>query len=791
MLPQACRSLIRRPGFTVTAVVTLALGIGATTALFSLVDTVILEPLPFPAGSQLVMVLETSTAKSQNASLVAPVRIDDWNRLNRTFDAISGSYAENVTDTSGAEPERLSGRRVLPRFFEVYGMRPLAGRPFAPDEERFGGPTAAVISEGLWTRRYARDPSAVGRRLVLNGAAFTIVGVMPARFTSAAIDVWLPAQLAPAVAAMRDARFVSAVGRMKAGVTLTQARSDLARVQALLGRQYPATDRDWSVSVADLKDVQVGSYRQALWLAFAAVALLLLIAVANIAGLLLVQLHRRAREMAVRAALGASRAQIVGAVMREVLVIAAAGSIGGVLVAKAAVGLLARTFTTLPRLAELALDWRALVFTVSASALAAGIFGLWPSIHATRGDAAAGLAQGGRGSTGAGHRLQRGLVVAQIALSVLLVSSAGLLLRTYYNLSRAELGFDPGRTITFHVGAQWDEDRARIGRMQEDIVSKLQHVPGVLAAGITNFLPATGATLRYQVHIQGVTPAGASGANVGVRTVSAGYLKALRVPLVSGDWCPDLRFDPAAPRMAMVNRRFVDLYGGGANLIGRQIRVDQDPRGPMTITGVVGNVAEDGPGTDAYPYFYGCDSAGTWPDPEYVVRTAGTTGMGSAIRRIVHEVDPARAVFGVEPLDAVMSRALDQPRLDAQLLTLFAAAATLLASVGLYTLLMLVVAERTRELGVRMALGAEPRDVVGLVLARAGRLIAIGVSTGLLATIAFDRLLRGLLFDVGPLDPTTLAGAVLVLALVALAAAAVPAWRASTVDPIEAMRVDA
>jgi predicted permease len=493
--------------------------------------------------------------------------------------------------------------------------------------------------------------------------------------------------------------------------------------------------------------------------------------------------------LAVRRAIGASRRQIVGAVMREVLVLAAAGTIGGLLLAVGATRVLATTLATVPRIAELTIDWRALAFTISVSTLSAVLFGLWPALQATRGTLRPLIAQGGRGSAGGAHRLQRVLVGAQIALTVLLVASAGLLLRTYYNLSHVSPGFDPSHTLTFHVGAQWDEDRARIGQMQVALIQRLEQTPGVTAAGLTNFLPATGATLRYQFQIQGLTQPGESGVNAGERTVSAGYLRALRVPLEAGAWCPDLKFDFNAPRTAMVNRRFADLYGQGQSLVGRTIRFADVPGSPVTITGVVGTAIEDGVGAEPFPYVYACESAGTWPDPEYTVRAAGDPArLVPVVRRIVHELAPDRAIFGMQTLETVLDQALDRPRLDTRLLSLFAAAAMLLASLGLYTLLMLLVAERTREIGVRMALGATPLMVVKLVFATAGRLVVIGVGVGLVATIAATRVMGSLVYQVSPLDVPTLAGAVLVLAIVAVAAAAIPARRAARVDPIEAMR---
>ena len=785
----ACRSLARRQAFTCIAVLTLALGIGTTTTVFSVVDTVLLKALPFPNPDRLVTVMEANPGKRQSVSLVGPGRLADWNRANTTFTALSAQYSESVTDTSGTDPERLEGRRVAPAYFEVFGMAPLVGRTFTADEERNGGPLAAVISEGLWTRRYGRDPSVTGQRLVIGGLGYSIVGVMPRAFTTtaSAIDVWLPTQTSPWLLSLRSARFLSGVGRMKPGVTIDQATADLKTVQLALGEQFPATDKGWSVSIGDLKELRVGEYRRALTLVFGAVALLLAIAIANIAGLMLVQLRRRTRELSIRQAIGGSRRQIVAALMREVLIIAIAGAVMGGAAAYWLVGLFARLFATIPRMNELAVDWRALAFTTAVSGAAALVFGLWPALHATRRNLAPQLAEGGRGSSSGRHRLQHLLVVGQIALTVLLIGSAGLMLRSYYNLSHVDTGLRAEHVVTFHVGAAWNEDRIPVGRMQERLLAELARVPGVTAAGLANFLPATGGTLRYQISLEGRSTTDDDGRiSVGSRTIGGGYLAAMGVPLLSGSGCPPFRLDFKARVKAVVNRAFADRYG--PDLIGRHLTYDPgDP--PFEIAGIIGNTIEDGPSVAATPYVYGCLSAGSWPDPEYVVRIDGDVRRAlSAIRTTIHEVAPGRAIFGMRPMDDVLAGSLDQPRLNASALSIFAAAAMTLAALGLYSLLTLFVSERARELGVRMALGASPVQVVGLVLAGASRLMASGIGVGLLLSIGVARLLRSVLFGVSPLDALTLAATIVTLILFALAAAALPARRAAAIDPIETLR---
>jgi predicted permease len=785
----ACRSLARRPGFTFIATLTLAVGIAATTTVFSVVDTVLLKGLPFPDPERLVTVMEANPARSQSVSLIAPGRLEDWSRAATTFTALSASYAESVTDTAGAEPERLDGRRVAPRYFDVFGMAPLAGRAFTADEERPGGPNAALISESFWTRRFGRDRSAIGARLVLGGTGYSIVGVMSRAFTSAAIDVWLPAQTPPGLLAVRAARFMSGVGRLKAGVTIEQAAGDLKGVQQALGERYPATDKGWSVTVGDLKELRVGEYRRALTLVFGAVALLLTIAIANIAGLMLVQLRRRRRELSIRQAIGGSRGHIVGSLMREVAIIAAAGAAAGGAGAYWLVALFARVYATVPRMNELTLDWRALAFSAGTSGAAALVFGLWPAMHATRGNLAPQLAEGGRGGSSVHHRLQHVLVAGQIALTVLLIGSAGLMLRSYYNLSHVDTGLRAEQVITFHVGASWNEDRIPVGQMQERLLAELARVPGVTAVGFVNFLPATGGTLRYQIALDGRSTTEDNGRiSVGSRTMSSDYLRTLGVPLLSGSWCPPSRFDFKAQPKAIVNRAFAERHG--PDLIGRHFTFDQTSQ-PIEIVGVAGNTIEDGPSAAATPYVYACLSPGSWPDPEYVVRLTGNAGgASSAIRAIVRQVAPGRAIFGMRPLEQALAASLDQPRLNASALTIFAGAAMTLASLGLYSLLTLLVSERARELGVRLALGATARQVVGLVLGGAVRLMAGGVAAGLMLTLGVARVLRSVLFGVDPVDALTLTAAVAMLIVFALAAAALPARRAAAIDPIETLRAE-
>jgi predicted permease len=509
------------------------------------------------------------------------------------------------------------------------------------------------------------------------------------------------------------------------------------------------------------------------------------------AGLTLVQVRRRARELAVRAALGASRARAIATVWREGLIIGALGAALGVAMAIGLVRVIPSILTATPRLNELTLDWRALSFTVITTLLATVIVSVIPAVVGTRRDLQQMMAMGSRGLAGGRHRFQQILVLAQVALSVTLVGSATLLLRSYYNLTVVDRGFDPSGVVTFHVAAGWSEDRDRVGLLQTELLSQLDELPHVQAAGMTNFLPAPGGSLRYSVRVAGITGPNADGTmTVGSRTVTEGYLRAIRTPLVAGSFCPPIRMNDKS-RHVMVNQRFVDLYAPNQNPVGRVLEMVQSGAGATyTIIGVLGNMAEDGPGVSPVPFYYVCSAPGWWPDPEYVVRTADSSALARDLRQIVNRIDSTRAIFGLRPLREAVDGAFDQPKLDAAILTSFATAALALAAIGLYSLFMLVVADRTREIAVRLAVGASPGEMIRLVAAAAARLLASGIVLGVLLTAAADRVLRGVLFGVTSFDAGALAASAAVIAAVALAAVAAPAIRAARVAPTHALRGD-
>ncbi|HET7216656.1 MAG TPA: FtsX-like permease family protein, partial [Vicinamibacterales bacterium] len=612
-----------------------------------------------------------------------------------------------------------------------------------------------------------------------------------ASFSPATTDVWLPGKTNAWLLAQREARFLNGIGRLKPGVTIEQAARDLALVQEALALQFPKTDTGWSAEVRSLKDARIDSSRRGLVLLFASVGALWLIAVANIAGLTLVQVRRRARELAVRAALGASRGRAIATVWREGLIIGALGAGFGAATAIGLVRMIPSVLTATPRLNELTLDWRALSFTLGTTLLATVIVSVIPAVAGTRRDLQQLMAMGSRGVAGGRYRFQQGLVVAQVALSVALVGSATLLLRSYYNLTIVERGFDPNGVMTFHVAAGWSEDRYKVGLLQTELLTRLGELPHVQAAGMTNFLPAPGGSLRYSVRVAGLTGPNADGTmTVGSRTVTEGYLRAIRAPLVAGSVCPPFRMDDKS-RYVMVNQRFVDMHAPNQHLVGRVMEMVQgNPGATYTIIGILGTMAEDGPAVSPVPFVYTCSAPGWWPDPEYVVRTADARAFARDLRQIVNGIDSKRAIFGLRPLRDVVDGAFDQPKLDAAILASFAGAALALAGVGLYSLFMLVVSDRTREIAVRLAVGASPGEIIRLIATAAARLMAGGIVLGVLLTAAADRVLRGVLFGVTSFDAGALAVSAGVIITVSMAAVAAPAIRAARVAPTDALRAD-
>ena len=783
------RGMKRRPGFAATIVATLALGIGATVTIFSVVDTALIRPLAYDHPGRLVAVLEVTSTAERRESGLAPGRLEDWNRLSSSFEAIAGCYTDTLTETSGSSPEQLTGAFVSPGFFEVFRTPALAGRVFSIDEEQFGGPAVLVISHGLWQRRFASDPGVVGRTLVLGEQSYTILGVMPPSFQypTASTELWAPKQANPQLLLIRQARFYRfTVGRMKPVVTLDQARADLKAVQARLAEQFPETDAGWTARIEPLQERQTARFRLALWLLFGSAALLLLIACTNVASLLLAQFSARAEEVATRRAIGASRGAIARQLFAEGLAYALAGSSTGILLAYAAVAAVRQRLPDLPRIAELAVDWRVLAFAAAIGAAVATLVSLTPILQTIRRNES--LIRSGRGVVGRGQRLPRMLVSAQLALATVLLVGSGLFLQSLLLLQQTSLGFQADRVLTFRISATFSERPAAAADRHVRTIEALSSLPGVQSVAMSVGLPGTavGAPLEIQ-RLENTADAGDRYA--AQRVVTAGYFQTLGIPILSGQTC---RMDPDSeqPFEAVVNRAFTDRFLQGQDAVG--LNVTQGPptnTRTMRIVGVVADTREAGYARAPEPLVYLCGLLRFWPDSEFLIQTRGApASMARAIREAIHAIEPARAVYAVSPLTEVLAETLSEDRFRAGLISVFSAIALILAGVGVYGVTAYMVSQRIREFGLRMALGARPAQIWAEILASGGRLASIGAAIGVVLAFLVSRLITTLLYGIESFDPVAYSYAAVVLFAAALLACLVPGRRASSIDPARVLR---
>ncbi len=785
----AVRSIRHRPVLALAVIATLTLAIGANTAIFSAVDAVLLKPLPYPDADRLVSVYELNRAQRQATRLVAPVRLEEWHAQNRSFVGLTGSYFENMTDTTGALPERLAAMRTAPRFFSVLGVSAAIGRTFTEEEERFGGAQAIVLSDAFWKRRLNADPSAIGRALNVGGVNRTIVGVMPPsfRYPSATTEVWVPAQMYPGLAQARQARFVTAVARLEPGVTLAQAEDDLNQIQARLGDEHPQTDKGWGASLVSLKEERVGGIRRSLWLLLGAVAFVLLAACGNVACLLLAEAARREHEVAVRFAIGASRATVVRQLLLEGLVLALSGAALGLVLAVWGTAVVRRVASQLPRIDEVHVSPPLIAFTLVLGIVTTIVFALVPALQATRLAPVQALSRSGRSPAGGRQTLRRLLVTAQVALAIVLLAGSGLLIRSFAQLQQVSLGFDPTDVWTFRMSAQWSEQFDAVVARQARTIDRLLATPGVEAAAFSQLPPAGLETPPGEFGIVG-RDTGERLFAIG-RAVSAGYFATLRIPMLEGETC---RPEPKmfATPDALVTRAFADRYFPGEHPIGHALTSAGLPRGTSArIIGVVGDVREGGAVTDMQPLFYLCGYNQYWPDPYFLVRGAPGPALSmDTIRAAMLEIEPRRAVYSAQRLQEALAASLTQQRLSAVLLGLFAVTALLLAAVGLYGVLAQLVSSRRREIGVRMAMGARPVQIVRSVVGQAATMTGVGMLVGWAGALGLAQFMTALVFGVSTRDPVTFMAVPIVLAMVAGLAAFIPARRAARIDPIRALR---
>lgn len=589
-LRYAFRSLARTPGFTITVVVTLALGIGANTAVFSAIDAVLLRPLPFPDGDRLMRLRQTQERAAETH--IAPIRLEDWHRLNVTFDAITGFYMEDVSETSGDLPERVRRALVAPRFLDVWGIGPAVGRGFTDAEHTVAGPEAVLISHRYWRSRLGGDPTVLSRTIRIGGASFPIIGVMPSSFLfpDRDVDLWFPVAVDYPFAQSRQATWYTGIGRLKQGVTLAQGRANLGAVQAQLAKQYPDTDRMLRADIVPLKDTTVDGVRRSLWLLFGGVSVLLLITCTNIAGLLLARAAHRHQEIAVRLALGASRLAVAVQLLIETFVLSLAGASIGLLIAAGASAVLRSAAANLPRVDEITIDWRILLYTIVSAVLVALFCGMLPALRAARGRVAGEIREGGRTQVSTRHSLQWLLVGAQVALSVTLLAGAGLLVRSVQELSRVDAGFDLSRVLTFRVSGNFGEtaNYDRLTARIDGTIETLRALPGVEAVATTTFLP--GVPVQYESAFTLVEASSDTERRMVAesRFVSPEYFMTMKIPLVQGGLCR--RQPRGAGNDVMVNRTFAAHYlSGRPSAIGLHIAAVDATSPPSLITGIVGD----------------------------------------------------------------------------------------------------------------------------------------------------------------------------------------------------------
>ena len=789
-LKSALRFMRKSPSFSVAAIVTLALGIGGNSAVFSAIDAIVLRPLPFPKGDQLVTIKQQNFKVKSSNPFVAPIRLEDWNRLNSTFQAITGYYTDDATETSGSLPEKETLCWVAPRFLQVWGISPAISRDFLPEEQTFGGPRAVLISDPFWRRHFGANPNMTGKTVRLGTSTYRVAGVMPASFAFPVhdVDLWTPVALDAPYAQFRANTWYNVVGRLKDGVSLAKAQANLATVQAQLGRQFPKTDADLQVSMEPLKEQTIGGVRRSLWILFGSVSLLLLIACANIASLLLARTTDRKHEIAIRYSLGASRAAVIVQLLTETFVLAFVGSLAGLFVGWGASNIFRSLAKNLPRVEEIALDGRLIIYTLGCTVMATLLCGLVPAIHITRRSLAGSLSQGNRTQVSARNPLQWLLVGVQVSLAVTLLIGAGLLLRSFQELGRVNPGFDASHVLTFRITTSWGEttDVKKLSRKLERIMDGLRTVPGTAAVAASGGLPGMPSQQQTELKILDMPSQPDRKILTNHRFVSQGYFAVLHIPLLAGEDCRD----ESATAAALVNRSFVNTYLPNSPAIGHHLQVDTTGFNtpPTEIRGVVADAREEGMSQAPQPMVYWCGGT-AWPGQSYLVRTHGDPmAMAAVIRRKVHEVEPSRSVFDISPLEEHLYEAFGENRLRTILLSVFAFTAVMLVCVGLYGTLSYFVSVRRREIGLRLALGASQNEIIWRFLSQGLGIALLGCAAGLAIALAFTQLLSGMLYGVKPFDPKTFGGVVILILVVAVLASLVPSLRAARVEPMQVLR---
>jgi putative ABC transport system permease protein len=796
-LRYALRQLVKAPSFTAVAILTLALGIGACTAIFSVVNTVLLRPLDYPDPDRIVLIRETQLPQFPEFS-VSPPNYLDWQKQTKSYQYLAAYSGAGMNLTGEGEPQRLVGVKVTAHYFDVYGVKPILGRMLLPEEDAVGKNQVVVLSYPFWQRVFGGARDAVGRAIQLNGEPYTVVGVAPAGFGQASkVDVYVPMAFKPDETTndARGAHYINVAGRLKPGVTVAQARAELDLLATQLAQQYPDSNKGWGIFMMPMQDYSVRDVKPVLYTLLGAVGCVLLIACANIANLLLARATARHREISIRAALGAGRGRLIRQLLTESVVLSVCGGLAGILLARWGLdALLALAPSTLPRISEIRLDKGVLIFSLALSVLTGLVFGIAPAWLAARADVNEALKQGTRGSTegGARGRLRSALVVIEVVFALMLLGGAGLLARSFMQLANVDPGFNPDNATLLRLSLP--QKKYALPEQQkafaDALLERVRVLPGVQAAGVTHSMPLV-SDYVLGFNIEGrpaIAPSDLPSTNY--YTVTPDYFKAMGIRLIRGRvFTP--QDDAKAPRVAIINETMARQHFPNEDPIGKRINITNGPDTWREIVGIVADIKQYGVDKATSAQSYEPFAQVPFTSVNLIVRTNGSpAALLGALRPAVYAIDKDQPIGIIRPLEEIMADSIARQRFAMTLLSVFSAVALVIAAVGIYGVMAYNVVQRTGEFGIRMALGAQRGDVLRLVLTQGGKLIGLGLLIGLAATLAASRAMGSMLFNTSAYDPLTLGTITVLLAAVALVACFFPANRATKVNPIEALRAE-
>ncbi|MEN3368543.1 MAG: hypothetical protein V7609_686 [Verrucomicrobiota bacterium] len=808
----AFRSLLKTPGFTTVAIITVALAIGANTAIFSLVNALLIRPLPYKAPQDLVLIWEKFTGQGLDRIPVSAPEYQDYEKLLQSYERIAAFDYVDLNLTAGDLPERIQGAVVAPSLFPLLGIEPIAGRVFSESERGEGNDNVIMISARLWQRRFNSDPSFVGKQLSLNGRTFTVVGIMPAKFEfplplfnlqggtfAQRVDIWKPIAFTKNELESRGSRSYGIIGRMKSGVSMAQAQAEMNTLHAQWIRDFPENYEKatgFGGTIYPLHEQVVGEMRSTLAILLGAVALVLLIACANLTTMLLARAGAREREFAIRVALGASRLQLLRQMLTESVLLAVIGGFAGMLLAVWSLDLLKSIGSkTVPRIGEANLDLTVLLVTLGVSVFTGILFGLIPALASGKPELTEALKEGGRGSTSGvrRNRIRNGLVIGEVAVALVLLVSAGLLMKSFVRIQKVNPGFNPHGVLTMELSvpvAKYARGKPVVDFYAE-VERRVRALPGVQHVASTSILPLSGNNSDSSFHIEGrdekqtgIHP------DEEIRSVSSDYFRVLETPLIKGRFFTEAD-TTEAPGVIIINQAMAKKYWPGEEAVGKRINFnDSDPAKIkwITVVGVVADIRHRGLDAEAKPEYYVAHSQLAYRGMILAVRSPlEPSALVRSIRNEVRALDPEQPVANVRTLDEVTSDSIAPRRLSVLLIGVFAGVALVLAAVGIYGVMSFLVVQRTHEIGVRMALGAQRADVLRLVLGRAAKLVLAGTAVGLLLGLFSSQALRSMLYNVGAFDLATFIGVTVALAFVSLMASYIPARRATQADPMIAL----